>query len=155
MEVIDKIFGRKIYKGDVVYLKKKYFVDEKSAYDGVATVYYDIYRNEDNKKIGSTDLRLTIEGFMYYFGHIGYRIEEKYRGHNYSYYSTKLLFEIAYKEYGIKEIILTCSPENTASCKVLQKLGGEFVELVNVPKGHELYRLGETRKYVYKYKLNF
>lgn len=155
MKILDRLLNKRIYKGDVVYLKEKYRVDEKTAYDGVPTVYYDIYLNEDNSKVGTTDLRLTVEGDMYYYGHIGYNIIEKHRGHNYAYYASKILFEVAYKEFGLEELIVTCSPENIASYKTLIKLNGELIETVDVPEYHLLYRIGQTRKCIFKYKLKY
>ena len=153
MSIFSKLFKKKTYYGDVVYLVENYRVDEKSAYDGVPTIYYDIYRISDNRKVGKTDLRLTIEGDMYYYGHVGYHILKEYRSNNYSYYACKILFKVAYEEFNLEELIITCSPENIASYKVLEKLDGQLIETVDVPKQHLLYRLGETRKCIFKYKI--
>ena len=145
--------NRKIYEGPVVDLKERYRVSEKTAYDGVPAVYYDILRHSDKQKVGTTDLRLSIEGDMYYYGNIGYNIECLHRGHGYAYEACLLLFEIARKEFGMDEIIITCSPENIASYKTLQKLNGELLELVEVPKNHMLYTLGEKTKYIFRYRI--
>lgn len=154
MSIFSKLFKKKIYQGENVYLKENYRVDEKSAYDGVATIYYDIYRISDNAKVGRTDLRLTVEGEMYYYGHVGYHILKEYRGNNYSYFACKILFKIAHDEFNLSELVITCSPENIASYKVLEKLGGKLIEIVDVPSSHTLYRLGETKKCVFKYIIN-
>jgi len=145
---------KKIHKGDVVDLKESYRVNEKQAYDRVPTVYYDILLHDTNLKVGSIDLRLTVEGDMYYYGHIGYNIIRSFRGHNYAYHACLVLFDIARKEFGMDELIITCSPENIASYKTLRKLNGELIELVKVPKNHHLYAIGETSKYVFRYKIN-
>lgn len=147
-------FKKKVYKGEIVYLKEKYRVDEKEAYDGVPCVYYDIYTNDSNDKIGTIDLRLTIEGDNYYYGHIGYTVLPKYRGHSYAYYACKILFDIAKDEFKMNELIITCCRENIASFKTLEKLNGELIEEVDVPKNHTLYLLNEKRKCIFKYKLN-
>lgn len=151
MGIFDKLFKKKIYEGEVVSLREDYRVDEKSSYDGVPTVYYEILRNSDNKKVGSIDLRLTIEGFMYYYGHIGYNVIKEYRGNNYAYYACKVLFKIAHDEFNMNELIITCSPENEASYKILTKLGGKIKELVDVPKDHFLYKIGEKKKYIFRF----
>ncbi len=144
---------RKIYEGDVVDLRERYRVDEKTAYDGVPTVYYDILKHGTDEKVGTIDLRLTVEGDMYYYGHIGYNVLRFYRGNHYAYHACRVLFNIAADEFGMDELIITCSPENTASYKTLTKLGGELIELTEVPPGHPLYTIGETRKYVFRYRI--
>ena len=148
-------FGkRNIYEGDVVDLRERYRVDEKTAYDGVPTIYYDILRHEDRVKVGTTDLRLTVEGNMYYYGHIGYNILKEYRGNSYAYHACRVLFKIAKEEFGMEELIITCSPENEASYKTLKKLDGELLELVEVPSRHLLYSLGEKTKYIFRYRID-
>ena len=146
--------SKKIYEGHIVDLKERYRVSERTAYDGVPTVYYDILRHDDKEKVGTIDLRLTVDGEMYYYGNIGYNVSRLYRGHHYAYYACLQLFEIARKEFGMNEIIITCSPENIASYKTLKKLNGELIELVKVPKNHMLYTLGEKSKYIFRYKID-
>lgn len=147
------LFKSKYYKGEVVDLKEKYRVDEKEAYDGVPCVYYDIYTSNNHKKVGTIDLRLTIEGDNYYYGHIGYTIIESQRGHRYAYYACKVLFEIAASEFNMSELIITCSPENIASYKTLEKLNGQLVEKATLPKNHPMYLFGEKEKCIFKYTL--
>ena len=146
--------SKKIYEGEIVDLKERYRVDKQTAYDGVPTIYYDILRHNDKEKVGTIDLRLTIQGDMYYYGHIGYNILRSYRGNHYAYEACKMLFVIAKEEFNMSELIITCSPENIASYKTLKKLNGELLELVKVPKNHDLYLKGETSKYIFRYKID-
>lgn len=146
--------SKKTYEGEIVDLKERYRVDKQEAYDGVPTVYYDILRRSDKEKVGTIDLRLTIQGDMYYYGHIGYNILRSYRGNHYAYEACKMLFVIAKDEFNMSELIITCSPENIASYKTLKKLNGELLELVKVPKNHDLYLKGETSKYIFRYKID-
>ena len=146
--------SKKKYEGEIVDLKERYRVDKQEAYDGVPTVYYDILRHSDKEKVGTIDLRLTIQGDMYYYGHIGYNILRSYRGNHYAYEACKMLFVIAKNEFNMSELIITCSPENIASYKTLKKLNGELLELVKVPKNHDLYLKGETSKYIFRYKID-
>ncbi|MBR5341214.1 MAG: GNAT family N-acetyltransferase [Erysipelotrichaceae bacterium] len=147
------LFKKKAYEGDIVDLKERYRVSEATAYDGVPTVYYDILKHDDKEKVGSIDLRFTIEGDMYYYGHVGYNVLRRFRGHGYAYEACKVLFRIARKEFGMEELIITCSPENIASYKTLVKLGGEMIEQVDVPPNHRLYMLGEKTKCIFRYKI--
>ena len=143
----------KRYEGDVVDLEERYFIRAEMAYDGVPTVFYDIMLHGTNERVGTIDLRFSLEGDMYYYGHVGYHINKPYRGHSYAYHACRVLFGIAKEEYHMDELIITCSPENIASYKTLKKLGGELLEVVDVPEYHPLYKRGETQKYIFKYKI--
>lgn len=114
---------------------------------------YDIVLNETSKVIGYCDLRYPHDENHYYFGNIGYRIYAPYRGHNYAYKACLMLFDIA-REEGMDYMIITCSPENEASRRICEKLNGRFIEQVDVPEWHQLYRQGEKVKNIYRYDLH-
>lgn len=152
MDIFNKLINKKIYKGNIVSLREKFKTSSITSFDGVPTIYYDVLDNENNK-VGTCELRLTCEDEMYYYGHIGYNVIEKYRGHNYAYYACLLMFDIARKEHKMNELIITCSPENIASYKTLEKLNGKFIEQVNVPENHDLHRLGEKVKCIFKFQI--
>ena len=145
---------KKVYEGEIVDLKERYRVSAQKAYDGVATIYYDIVRHEDQHKVGTIDLRLSAEGDMYYYGNVGYNVQKEERGYSYAYHACKVLFKIAKEEFGMREWIITCSPENEASYRTLTKLHGELLELVEVPSRHLLYSLGEKTKYIFRYRID-
>ena len=154
VSLFDLFLNKKIHPGEVVDLKERYRVDERTAYDGVPTVYYDVLDHETKEKLGTIDLRLTVEGDMFYYGHIGYNILKAHRGHGYAYEACRVLFGIAKEEFDMDELIITCSPENIASYKTLKKLNGELLELVKVPPGHPLYAIGEKTKYIFRYRIS-
>ena len=154
-----------LYKGEIVDLVERARVSEKASFDGVPTVFYDIYvsgsnlgsnlgsNQGSNLKVGKCDLRLKNDGFMYYYGNVGYNIKETYRGHHYAYYACKILFKIAKEEFGMKELIITCNPDNDASYKTLKRLGGKLVEIAQIPYDHELYEKGDRFKCIFRFKL--
>lgn len=147
-----------LYKGEIVDLVERARVSEKTSFDGVPTVFYDIYvsgsnLSGSNLKVGKCDLRLKNDGFMYYYGNVGYNIKESYRGHHYAYYACKILFKIAKEEFGMKELIITCNPDNDASYKTLKRLGGKLVEIAQIPYDHELYEKGDRFKCIFRFKL--
>lgn len=154
-----------LYKGEIVDLVERARVSEKTSFDGVPTVFYDIYlsgsnlgtnlgsNQGSNLKVGKCDLRLKNDGFMYYYGNVGYNIKESYRGHHYAYYACKILFKIAKEEFGMKELIITCNPDNDASYKTLKRLGGKLVEIAQIPYDHELYEKGDRFKCIFRFKL--
>ena len=154
---------KRLYKGEIVDLVERARVSEKTSFDGVPTVFYDIFLSGSNLtgsnltgsnlKVGKCDLRLKNDGFMYYYGNVGYNIKESYRGHHYAYYACKILFKIAKEEFGMKELIITCNPDNDASYKTLKRLGGKLVEIAQIPYDHELYEKGDRFKCIFRFKL--
>lgn len=117
------------------------------------SLYYDIYLHRQRIKIGECDLRIGMNDELYYAGNIGYRIFDCWRGHHYAYEACKILFVLAKKKYHMTNLIVTCSPENIASKKTLEKLGGVLVETVEVPEWHWLYKRGEKTKEIYHFDL--
>lgn len=116
----------------------------------VDDVHYSIIRKATNQKVGICDLRLGMNDDIYYSGQIGYRVYIPYRGNGYAYKACQLLFSIAKDKYGMKDIVITCSPENIASLKTIEKLNGTFIEKTDVPSSHYLYQRGEKVKCIYK-----
>lgn len=97
--------------------------------------WYKIIPKTLNKPIGKISIRLGNNYHSYYNGHIGYEVDEEYRGHGYSYQAAKLVLPVA-KAYGMKHIYLACDENNVASYKTIEKLGAELVELVVPPKDY-------------------
>ena len=118
------------------------------------TVWYGIYLHDTDIRIGFTDLRVGKNDELYYAGNIGYQIYPRYRGHSYAYEASKLLLHTAREEFGMDELIITCSPDNPASRRTIEKLGGELIETADVPAWHWLYRRGETVKRIYRFDLS-
>ncbi|MDO4378911.1 MAG: GNAT family N-acetyltransferase [Erysipelotrichia bacterium] len=106
---------------------------------------YTIYLNSAKRKIGYCDLRTAHSAEMNYYGNIGYRINEKYRGNNYAYKASVLLIKIA-KMINMDYLLITCSPENIASEKTIQKLQARYIATVEVPRWHPLYFSERTKK---------
>ena len=89
---------------------------------------YSIYIIEvNNQEVGRIVWRLGNDEEHYYDGHIGYHIEEEYRGHHYAYQACLLLKDQIIKD-GYDHVLLTCDPDNIASRKTIEKLGAIFIE---------------------------
>lgn len=94
--------------------------------------YYIYNIIENHHEIGRIVLREGTCQERYFDGHIGYTIEEEYRGHHYSREACLLLFDKA-KEIGLTQLIITCSPENIASRRIIESLPSEFIEEKEIP----------------------
>jgi len=113
---------------------------------------FDIYGEKNNEMIGRCDYRCLNNEENYYAGNIGYMIYPEYRGNGYAHLAAELLCKHAYRK-GRRFIYITCSPENIASHKTINKLNAEFLKEVEVPKNHYLHAQGEKIKYIFKIQL--
>ena len=141
------------YIGEVVDLVENRRYDPSKQTDYVVNVLYDIVLHGTDVKVGTCDLRIGMNEYLYYAGNIGYNVLPLHRGHGYAYEACRVLFEAARDEFHMTELIITCSPDNTPSRKTLEKLNGELLEVVEVPEWHWLNARGETVKNIYKYVL--
>ena len=109
------------------------YLDYIDDLEGIDPYYiYVIYLKEGKEEIGRITFRLGSNQDHYYDGHIGYTIEKEYRGHHYSKDACLLLFDKA-KEKGFKQLMITCSPDNIASRKIIESLPFKYLETKEVP----------------------
>lgn len=121
----------------------------------IPTLSYDIYVIELDRVVGQCEYRFEKNALdLKYYGHIGYNIYLPYRGANFSYKACLKMFAILFKEHNISEILITCNPDNYPSQKTINKLGGVYIETVDVDPNHELYAFGEVQKEIYTIDLN-
>ena len=140
-------------RGSVVDLVEEQVYEADRSNQYVPSYFYGIYVHDSQKRAGYCDLRVGYNRELYFAGNIGYHVNPPYRGHHYAYEACRLLFDVA-REKGMDTLIITCSPDNAASLKTLEKLGGEYLETVDVPPDHWLYQRGEPVKRIYRYDLN-
>ncbi len=87
-----------------------------------------------------------------YMGHIGYGVEPEFRGGQLAARSCRLLFALA-RRHSLDPLWITCNPENWASRRTCELIGGELVEIVDVPPDHSLHMRGEIQKCRYRIPL--
>lgn len=139
--------------GEVVDLVEEGKHQPSSYNDFATTIQYGIHLHNTYTKVGKCDLRVGKNEALYYAGNIGYHIQTPYRGNHYAFEACLILFQIAKNDYHMEELIITCSPENIASKKTCQKLGGNLIETTPVPEDHWLYKRGEPTKHIFLYHL--
>jgi len=104
-------------------------------------------------QIGGCNLRLGHSEALYYAGNIGYQIDEPYRGHHYAGKACKLLFQLARRQ-GMEYVIIVCAPGNQPSRKTCEWLGGELLEIAELPEDSEQRRLtGESHRCIFRFSL--
>lgn len=142
-----------VISGSVVDLRMDQVYEANRSNQYVPSYFYDIYIHNTNQRVGYCDLRVGYNLELYYAGNIGYHVYPSYRGNHYAYEACRMLFRIA-SDKGMDSVIITCSPDNSASRKTLERLDGTYIETVAVPEDHWLYQRGETVKRIYRYDLN-
>jgi len=109
--------------------------------------------DKQGNTIGNCDLKIGYNDALYYSGHIGYEIDEKHRGHHYAAKACELLFALA-KKHGMDYLYVTCAPNNWPSRRTCEYLGGELLEIAELPKDHDLrVEAGHTHECIYKFTL--
>lgn len=102
---------------------------------------FQIRRCQDDALVGSCVLRVGQNAAVQYSGHVGYAIAPDYRGHRYAAKAVALLLPLGFR-CGLREIIITCRPNNSASRQTCLLAGGTFLGTSSVPDWHEMYHTG-------------
>jgi len=121
---------------------------------GFVPIYkFGIYIDNSPVKIGHLSFKVgNNEHIILYVGHIGFQVDEKFRGRYYAYKACLALRKFILNYYN--EIIITCNPDNISSVKTIEKLGAEFIECLEIPYGNLLStERNETHKNRYIWNL--
>jgi tagatose 1,6-diphosphate aldolase len=121
---------------------------------GLVPAYvFDMVLTGTTTRIGSINLRIgDTEHLVRYAGHIGYGVEPQYRGHRYAARACNLILPLA-RKHGLNTVWITVTPDNLASRRTCEILGAEFVEIVDLPPGSDMYLKGERQKCRYRLHL--
>lgn len=95
-----------------------------------------IFPLKGKEYMGYISLRIGESDELYYLGHIGYRIEEKYRGHGYAARACQLIKPLCERLY-TESITITANPENIPSRKTCEKIGCILESIVKVPQRYK------------------
>ena len=82
-------------------------------------------------------------------GHVGYEIEERFRGHSFALQACHALAPFAREME--PQAIITCDPDNTPSRLTIERLGAEFLDEVPVPPDDPHYLRGSRFKRRYRW----
>jgi predicted acetyltransferase len=82
-------------------------------------------------------------------GHIGYEVQERFRGHGFALHACRAIAPFVRSFY--QSVIITCNPDNLASIRTLERLGAAFIDEVAVPPHDPHYKSGSRRKRRYRW----
>ena len=122
--------------------------------EGVPAKTYFLIRENDNKIIGMTNIRLALnEKLRLHGGNIGYSIRPTERRKGYNKINLYLAL-MKCQEYKIKEVLMTCDKTNIASAKTMQALGASLIKECydNNLKGTFQYYKIDVNKTIKEYK---
>ena len=103
--------------------------------------------------IGHIHFRLgDTEKILKYIGHVGFGIDEQYRGNKYAAKACRIISKVA-KEHLMESLIITCNPENYASRKICEAIGANLIEVIDIPETSDAFSLNETQKCRYEWEL--
>ena len=110
-------------------------------------------RTGDGAQMGEVELRIGLtERLRAYGGNVGYYVDPAFRGHCYAARSVRLLSALA-RAHGLKELCITCAPENVASRRTCELAGGVLVDIVPLPADADDPEPGRTMTCRYRVDL--
>ena len=114
----------------------------------VPSYSFTIVRRADNIPVGRVNLRIGPVEALRIAGNIGYAIDEPYRGNHYACKACRLLLTLA-RRHGLRQLCITCNPDNTASRRTAEELGARLESISPIPPEHDLYQRGERTACLY------
>ena len=134
-----------------VVVKEKRPAPQKEGY--VPAYEFDIRLAGKPDRIGRVGLRIGNTNYVImYGGHIGYGIDEQYRGNRYAAKACNLVKSVAIA-HGLKTLWITCNPDNIASRRTCGILGCKLVEIIDLPENTSEYRDGAKQNCRYRWDL--
>lgn len=129
-----KVDENTVLSDGVVDLKVVFLYDGNGRMGSVPMYGCFLFLAGTDERVGEITLRLGTAQVdeIYYNGNIGYGVDEQYRGNGFAGRACNLVKKIACIE-GMDELTITCNIESRSSIRVLEKLGAEQVERVDVP----------------------
>ena len=121
--------------------------------EGLVPMYrFQMRHTADGSPIGEIDLRIALTPALYqYGGNLGYYVEPDFRGRRYAARSVRLLFGLA-RAHGLDALWITCAPDNLASRRTCELVGGVLVDIVPLPRWAAAHEPG--RKLTCRYRVD-
>ncbi len=117
---------------------------------GQLVPFYRYWIHAGSEQVGHISVKDgDTDHILKYAGHIGYGVNERFRGNRYSYFACMALKNRAFNMH--EELILTVEHDNQPSIRVIELLGAEYLETLAVPKIDPAYRSGGRLRRRYKW----
>ena len=127
---------------------KKHFID----FYGEQIPTYEFEIRAEQAVVGTIRLRIGYSDGIRYSGHIGFAVNEAYRGKGYAVRACRLLANVA-RYHKMKKLLITNDIDNIASYRVCEKLGAKFVGKAELPSWHDAFKDGHKHKNIFEWNL--
>ncbi|HNZ09360.1 MAG TPA: GNAT family protein [Bacillota bacterium] len=129
--------------GTVELLLDRYTEDVDKARSFVPFYEFKVALSGTGKPVGGIVLRVGYNDHVIMCaGHIGYGIDEPFRGNGYASRAVVLLADFA-RKLKMPQLVITTRPDNEASMRTAEKAGFRFAGQARVPEHDEMYAEGE------------
>lgn len=119
----------------------------------VPTYYFEMRTVPGDEAVGSINVRdATSRHIEWYAGHVGYSVDETWRGRRYAARAVRLLLPFV-RRLKMQTLWITCDPENVASRRTAELAGATFAGIVAVPPDCVIFKAGHPRKCRYRIAL--
>lgn len=153
MTALFRLFSRKTAFSDEEIALVLTGEDVRDAENGIEDGYtFSIYRSGTRHYLGYVSIRLGESPGLYYLGHIGYRIEERERGHGYAEKACRLLLPLL-RRLHLGSVVITNNVENVASRKTCEHLGCVLERIADVPPEYRALCAGARQKCRYIWRM--
>jgi len=104
--------------------------------------------NELSEEVGHLNFRVgDTEHVRFAAGHIGFEVAERYQGHRYA--GSACLAVAPWVSEVSGSVLITVDPGNLPSIRTIERIGGDFLDEVDVPEGDPHHLRGSFRKIRY------
>ena len=140
------LFNRKILFSDGVIDLTASSRDETDEKCGIVDCYaFDIHPAGSHRYAGYVSIRVGESPELYFLGHVGYRVEEMYRGNHFALRACRLLEErLALMDF--RSLVITNDPDNLPSRKTCEELGCVLERTTPVPPEYRYIVNGSAAK---------
>ena len=121
--------------------------------DEVPTYRFAISLALTGEEVGGINFRVGLNATILRLrGQVGFTIDQAHRGKKLARRACALLLPFA-QRHDLRELWITCDPDNIASRKTIEAVGAELVEIVHVPSGTRFHDEGSRQKCRYRIEL--
>lgn len=114
---------------------------------------FQILLHDTNIVIGHINVRIgEDEKVVNYIGHIGYGVDESYRGNKYAAKACRIVRKV-FNDHSMDRVIITCNPDNHASRKTCEIIKARLIEIIDIPITSNAYSPKEAQKCRYEWKI--
>jgi predicted acetyltransferase len=145
-----------IYSDDILDLNVRMLYEGQGEHGNIPLYGCGLFLAGTDTRVGSIVLRIgemSSSKEFYYDCHIGYHIYDEFRGLGFAVRGCKLISILA-KLHEMTELLITCNDQNLGSIRVIEKLGADFLETIEIPKEYLDENDQSNKRHRYKWVID-